>query len=176
MTVDDETIARIRQKLTDAQRVDARRIELHRGDDDDVHLLGSVPTPEEATVAAMVAEEEALIVENHLRVDPGLRAAPNESAPQRPTEPGGVATDTTVEDSQAAVGENLPWDPPDAPHTAPTQTEERGVLSRDAGEAAVAPESRPGETTEPSASDLSAEELRDAAHADQADDDNPEEA
>lgn len=175
MTVDDETIARVRQKLDDAERVDASRIELVGGVDH-LRLRGSVPTPEEASVAAMVAEEELAPVHNQLQVDPGLRAAPNESETQRPPEPGGVAADTTVEDSEAAVAENLPWDPPDAPQMAPTPTEERGALSRDAAETSIAPEEQADDAGEPSASDLSAEELRRTAHADEAGDDNTEEA
>lgn len=175
MSVDDETIARIRQKLDEAERVDAGRIELAHGDDH-VRLRGSVSTPEEATVAAMVAEEELAPVQNQLQVDPGLRAVPDQSQTEQPAEPGGVAADTTVEDSEAAVAENLPWDPPDAPQMAPTPTEERGALSRDAAESSIAPEEQAEDAGEPSASDLSAEELRRAAHADEAGDDNAEEA
>lgn len=175
MSVDDETIARIRQKLDEAERVDASRVELAR-DHDRVCLRGSVSTPEEATVAAMIAEEELAPVQNQLQVDPGLRAAPNQSETEQPAEPGGVAADTTVEDSEAAVAENLPWDPPDAPQMAPTPTEQRGALSRDAAENSIAPEERADEAGERSASDLSTEELRRAAHAEKASDANPEEA
>lgn len=175
MSVDDETIARVRQKLDEAERVDAGRIELARGDDH-VRLRGSVSTPEEATVAAMVAEEELAPVQNQLQVDPGLRAVPNQSKTEQPAETGGVAADTTVEDSGSAVAENLPWDPPDAPQMAPTPTEERGALSRDAAESSIAPEERADDAGEPSASDLSVEELRRAAHPDEAGDDNAEEA
>lgn len=175
MSVDDETIARVRQKLDEAERVDASRVELAHGDDH-VRLRGSVPTPEEATVAAMVAEEELAPVQNELQVDPGLRAVPNQSETDQPAEPGGVAADTTVEDSEAAVAENLPWDPPDAPQMAPTPTEERGVLSRDVAESSIAPEERADDAGERSASDLSPEELRRAAHPDEASDDDPEEA
>lgn len=176
MTPDDETIARVRQKLDEADRVDASRIELDRGEDS-LRLRGSVSTPEEASVAAMVAEEELAPVRNQLQVDPGLRAAPNQqSEPQGPTEPGGVAADTTVEDSEDAVAENLPWDPPDAPQMAPTPTEERGALSRDAAESSIAPQEEPSDAGEWSASDLSSEELRRSAHGDEADNDRAEEA
>lgn len=175
MTADDETITRVRQKLDEADRVDASRIELDRADDN-VRLRGSVSTPEEATVAAMVAEEVLAAVENHLQVDPALRAAPNRWKPQGPAEPGGATADTVVADSQDALGENLPWDPPDEPHMAPTPSEERGALTRDATENTIEPEGQPGDAGDRSAADLSSEELRRSAHGDEPHDHGPEEA
>lgn len=159
MTADDETLARIRAALADAERVDAARVEVGR-DGQEVVLRGAVASPEEATVAAMVAERDADRVRNELHVDPGLREATSEGgapamgvpdrAPQRSPEDPAQPADDLTPDVEEALGENLAWDPPEAPSSAPTRAEER---SRPGGERGDPEESGS------SAPDLSAAEL-----------------
>lgn len=173
MTADDETLARIRAALDDEERVDARRVEVHR-DDQGVVLRGAVATPEEATAATMVAELDTASVRNELRVDPGLREATSAGAappvgapppaPQRsPEDPSQPADDLTPH-VEEALGENLAWDPPEAPVLAPTRAEERGSP---AGEAGRIEDPAPDDADEaPSAADLSAAELRRTARPD----------
>lgn len=169
----DETRARIRDALARSDRVDAGRIDV-AADAEEVVLRGAVATPEEATVAVMIAEADAaevVTVRNELRVDEGLReataqdaggvAAEEQAAPQRsPEQPGQPADDLTPH-AEEALGEGIAWDPPEQPATAPTQTEERGVLARDTS---VPPSAEEGtvddpDAVAPSAADLSAAEL-----------------
>lgn len=167
MTADDETLARIRAALDDSDRVDAARVEVAR-DGQQVVLRGAVATAEEGTAAAMIAERDADRVRSDLRVDAGLREATSTGAPP-PTGQPAAAPSTSPEDPtrpaddltanvEEALGENLAWDPPDVPASAPTRAEERGSPAGEASEA--------GEV-EPSAGDLSAAELqRDARPTD----------
>lgn len=172
MAIDEETRARINDALERSDRVDAGRIDV-ADDGDAVVLRGAVATPEEATVAVMIAEAdatEAVTVRNELRVDEGLREATAQDAggvaagkatPQRsPEQPGQPADDLTPH-AEEALGESIAWDPPDAPSTAPTQGEERGRLARDTS---VPPSAEAGtvddpDDVDPSAADLSAAEL-----------------
>lgn len=105
---DQGTIDVIREALRDSDRVDSARIELVI-DDGAVVLRGSVATAGEADVAAMVAEQHAEAVRNQLSVDGGVRDdTPDGQA---------VAADADylTTDAAEALGENVPWDPPDQP-------------------------------------------------------------
>lgn len=173
MAIDDETRARIRDALQRSDRVDAGRIDV-ADDGEEVVLRGAVASPEEATVAVMIAENDAadaVSVRNELRVDEGLReataqdaggvAAEDAAAPQRsPEQPAQPADDLTPH-AEEALGEGIAWDPPEEPTTAPTQGEERGVLAHDTS---VPPSAEEGmvddpHDVEPSAADMSAAEL-----------------
>jgi hypothetical protein len=145
---DNETIDVIRDALEHTEGVLADRIVVDLRDDG-VELLGAVATPEEATLAETVAGRHVEVVHNRLTVDRNLREDPTgpQVAPGARTErrarneelsvqtsgfqPERVAEDLT-DDVDRALAENIPWDPPDAPHPAPTGSEQRGVLDRDA--------------------------------------------
>lgn len=178
MAIDDDTLARIRTALAETDRVDAARIEV-TAEQEAVLLRGAVANPEEASVAAMIAEQDVAAVRNELQVDPGLRegavaaAHPDVSAADQPPfdpDPTGP-TEQTDSDQPTEVAEslaeNLPWDPPDEPSLAPTQSEERGVLARDAHDTPIAEEGPvpDPDDVEPSAADLSAAELRESARS-----------
>lgn len=178
MAIDDETLARIRVALEDSSRVDAARLDVSR-DGQEVVLRGAVATPEEATVAAMIAEQDTLTVRNELLVDAGLRegagAAAEEqpsSAPQRSPEDPAQPADDLTPNAEEALGESIAWDPPEAPSSAPTRAEERGHLSRDSTAVPAAPEGEveDPDTVEPSAADLSAAELKRSARPDERED------
>lgn len=179
MTIDDETLARIRVALEDSSRVDADRLQV-AADGEEVVLRGAVATPEEATVAAMIAEQDAPTVRNELLVDAGLRegagaagaaAEQPSSSPQRSPEDPAQPDDLTP-NAEEALGEGVAWDPPEAPSSAPTRAEERGHLSRDATAVPTAPEGEvdDADTVEPSAADLSAAELERSARPDERED------
>lgn len=193
MAIDEETLARIREVLNQSDRVAAGRVAVDRAGDE-VVLSGAVATPEEATAAALLAEQQAPAVRNEIRVDTNLREDPADprvagdtvtrdpdaaarevtsadtSTPDhRSNQTGSAALDHPPGDQptdvEAALGENLPWDPPDEPSLAPTRQEQRGMVDRDitevepagAGPVDEADELAPDE--EPSAADLSAAEL-----------------
>jgi BON domain len=140
MAVDGDVLDRIRERLRVSTRVGDDRIQVAaRGDD--VVLLGAVASPEEATVAAQLAEQYATPVVNELQVDRDLRQGAEEPVAGEPAEPADdeVLVGSTdmlagpdagpTEDLDEALGENLPWAPPDVPQLAPTRTEERGGVS-----------------------------------------------
>ncbi len=172
MVMDEETLARVRAALDESPRVDARRVDVAAGPEQ-VVLRGAVPTPEEATVAGLLAEEHAVNVRNQLAVDANLREGAAEPAAAEATLP---ATDEVlvgdldmtagdqppVTDMADALDRNEPVDPPDEPMSAPTTDEERGTLDRDTRDAPIAEEGPvpDPEDVAPSAPDLSAEELR----------------
>lgn len=168
MTADDETLARIRAALDGETRVDAGRVEVAR-EGQDVVLRGAVATSEEATVAAMIAERDTRRVRNDLRVDAGLREATSAEAappigrpapaPQRSPEDPSQPADDLTPNVEEALGENLAWDPPEAPTSAPTRAEERGSRAGEMRD----PEAGDPREGEPSAGDLSAAELQRAA-------------
>ncbi|CAN5297988.1 hypothetical protein BH20ACT9_BH20ACT9_10860 [soil metagenome] len=172
MVMDDETLARVRAALDESPRVDARRVDVAAGPEE-VLLRGTVATPEEATVAGLVAEQHAVNVRNQLAVDANLREGTAEPTAAEATLP---ATDEVlvgeldmtagdqphVTDMAEALDRNEPVDPPDEPMLAPTTAEERGTLDRDTRDAPIAEEGPVPDPDEvaPSAPDLSAEELR----------------
>lgn len=185
MATDDTTLARIRDALEGSGRVDNDRIAVAR-DGEEIVLRGSVSSAEEASAAAMIAERdptETVAVRNELRVDQGLREATTQgagavgaedaAAPQRSPEVPGQPDDLTT-NAEEALGENVAWDPPDAPSLAPTQAEQRGYLSRDATVPPAADEGEVAdpEAVEPSAGDLSAGELGQVARAEPDDDED----
>jgi len=176
MTIDDETLARIRLTLESSARVDASRVQVAR-EGADVVLRGAVATPEEASVAALIAEQDTPTVRNELLVDAGLREGdaasadqPSPAPPRSPEDPAQPA-DLTPH-AEEALGEGMAWDPPDAPSLAPTRAEERGYLSRDAASEPAAPEGdvEDPDAVEPSAADLSAAELERSARPDNRED------
>jgi hypothetical protein len=137
MAVDLDVLEQIRERLRVSTRVDDERIEVATRDDD-VVLLGTVASPEEATVAGQLAEEYATSVVNELQVDRGLREEVEEPLDTEPASPAGdevlvgstdmlAGPDTApTEDLAEALDENEPWTPPDVPQLAPTVTEQRG--------------------------------------------------
>ena len=137
MAVDVDVLEQIRERLRVSTRVDDERIEVATRDDD-VVLLGTVASPEEATVAEQLAEEYATSVVNELQVDRGLREVVEEPQDTEPASPAGDevlvgSTDmlagpdaSPTEDLAEALDENEPWTPPDVPQLAPTVTEQRG--------------------------------------------------
>jgi hypothetical protein len=141
MAVDADVLERIRERLRVSTRVGDDRIRVAaRGDD--VVLLGAVASPEEATVAAQLAEQYATAVVNELQVDQGLREGPEQQPAA--TEPAAPADDEVLVgstdmlagpdaaptgDLAEALDENEPWAPPDVPQLAPTRVEERGGVS-----------------------------------------------
>ena len=137
MAVDVDVLEQIRERLRVSTRVDDERIEVATRDDD-VVLLGTVASPEEATVAEQLAEEYATSVVNELQVDRGLRELVEEPQDTEPASPAGDevlvgSTDmlagpdaSPTEDLAEALDENEPWTPPDVPQLAPTVTEQRG--------------------------------------------------
>jgi BON domain len=140
MAVDADVLDRIRERLRVSTRVGDERIQVAaRGDD--VVLLGAVASPEEATVAAQLAEQYATPVVNELQVDRDLRQGTEEQVEGEPADPADdeVLVGSTdmlagpdagpTEDLDEALGENRPWAPPDVPQLAPTRTEGRGGVS-----------------------------------------------
>jgi hypothetical protein len=138
MAVDADVLEQIRERLRVSTRVADERIEVATRDDD-VVLLGAVASPEEADVAAQLAEQYATSVVNELVVNRGLREGFDEDPMD--TEPASPAGDEVLvgstdmlagpdaaptEDLAEALEENEPWSPPDVPQLAPTATEQRG--------------------------------------------------
>ncbi|MGH3666493.1 MAG: BON domain-containing protein [Egibacteraceae bacterium] len=179
MAVTDEELDRIREALDAADGIDATRIDLD-AEGDGVVLRGAVASPEESTVAGMLASQHVAAVRNELGVEPNLREDPtddtlgagdwgDEDDPARATqlateEHGGDITDRAAE----AQAESIPWEPPHEPVGVPTTAEERGELDHkvgavDSADPGPLPEDE-AEATSPSLADLSAEELRRSAH------------
>ncbi len=183
MAIRPEVLDLIQEALDRADGVDPSDIDLEL-DGDAVVLRGAVSTFEEASAAALLAEEHASAVRNELRIDPNLRENPVgvDSLAVAP-EPGGTPAadaevgqpDDLVTDVGDALAENVPWEPPDEPTFVPTLAEERGVVDHDV--VAVEPadagplSEEDAEGVEPSLPDLSAEELRRAARPAPRDDD-----
>ncbi len=171
MVIDEETLARVRAALDESPRIDARRVDVAAGPEQ-VVLQGAVATPEEATVAGLVAEEHAVNVRNQLAVDANLREGAPDPAAAEATLPAEdevlvgeldmtAGDQPHVTDMAEALDRNEPVDPPDEPMLAPTTGEERGTLDRDTRDVPIAEEGPIPDPDEvpPSAPDLSAEEL-----------------
>ena len=109
MAVDPDVLEQIRERLRVSTRVGDERIEVATRDDD-VVLLGAVASPEEATVAAQLAEEYASSVVNELQVDRGLREGFDEDPMD--TEPASPAGDEVLVGSTDMLA---------GPDTAPTE-------------------------------------------------------
>jgi hypothetical protein len=191
MAVDPDVLEQIREQLRVSTRVLDERIEVATRDDD-VVLLGAVPTSEEVTVAGQLAEEYASSVVNQLQVDRGLREGFDDDPMD--TEPASPATDEVLVgstdmlagpdaapelDMAEALDENEPWTPPDVPQLAPTATEQRGGVPAEDRLALSEWEERGGEPDDlldeedraardgVSAPDLSAADLEHASHGGQ---------
>lgn len=158
MAIDEQTLAAIRDELERNDRLDARAIDVTT-EGDALVLRGAVPTDEEASVAALLAEHHVQNVRNRLRVDPNLREDPTGSLVDRDVGAGDAQDSST--DVSEALEENIPWDPPDEPSMPPTQAEQRGVTDRDAQVEPAAPEgaTEDPDAVQPSAADLSQSEL-----------------
>lgn len=178
MAVTPDVIDEVRVALAEEPQVEHARIEV-AAEGDVVVLRGAVPAPEQAATAATVAQAHAPAVDNRLRVDPHLREDETSAdevagaAWDRPRPPRSerltvqessldpeVVEEDLPSDAQSAMAENLPMDPPDAPYSAPTATEqfsgpERAQEVEQAADAGEEPEDE-----EPSAPDLSSSELR----------------
>lgn len=167
---DQEIVDLVRVALDEAEGVDPARIEVvARGDA--VVLSGAVSTAEESSVAALLAERHAAEVVNELLVDPNLRegaAPPTDREEAVPAENEVLigatdmlaGPDAAIEtDMSRALEENVPWDPPDEPHLAPTGAEAGHAMSEGspvAADADAATVDRSGYA----AADLSREDLR----------------
>jgi hypothetical protein len=171
--LDQDVLADIKLALEESDRVDASRILLEDAGEA-IILRGAVASSEEATVAALIAETRANDVSNELTIDPGLREGVEEPLSAEPVQPleGEVldgkadmlaGSDVEIEtDIDRAVEENIPWDPPDAPHLAPTADEYQGVRSPGAlvGDEEVGdPDPDLAHREDYAAADLSREEL-----------------
>lgn len=199
MPISHDTLTAVRQALEQAGEVDASRVSVET-DGDEVVLRGAVSTASQADAAATLALPHAPAVRNALSVDPGLREDTSSegaaTAPATggagPVEPGRRSShnekqsvqvsefrpvpvdDDLVAEQDAALGENLAWDPPDAPHSAPTESEQRGTTPRETDTepptAADPDHTDPDPDEEPSLPGVSAAELaRDATRDDDRD-------
>ncbi len=182
MAIRPEVLDLIQEALDRADGVDARDIDLAL-DGDAVVLRGAVSTFEEASAAALLAEQHAAAVRNELRIDPNLRedTAGVEDLADSP-EPAPTAADAEIRqaddlvtDVGDALAENVAWEPPDEPTFVPTQAEERGMVDHDVVAVEPAPAGPLSEDeadrVEPSLPDLSAEELARTARPTPVDDD-----
>jgi hypothetical protein len=182
--MDPDDVARVRALLDESDRVDATRVHLVSEGGRFV-LSGFVATPEEAGVAAMIAERELPAVVNALVVDPGLREGLERPADTERTVPAeneilvgdpdmlsGPESQITT-DLERSLEENEPLDPPDEPHFGLTAVEQRGGASDlviDAGLAGAdlsddedADEADREDDELPAAADLTAQDLAEAA-------------
>ena len=126
----------VREALATADTVDARTIHVDAAEDA-VVLRGSVATHEEASAAAMIAEQHADRVRSELTIDTNLResaaAVDGEAstAPNRDVAGSSLGpveqSDDLVTDMQESLTENVPWDPPHEAVQVPTRAEERGT-------------------------------------------------
>jgi hypothetical protein len=174
MTPDPEALERARALLEESPRVDASHLEL-RVEGGTVVLTGAVASPEEATAAAMLVEQELPEVVDDLLIEPSLREGAVDAAGREPAVPpedevlvgdpdmlAGPET-TVTDDLERALEENEPYDPPDAPHLAPTAAEQRGISSplvQPGLEPSDELDAEPAEDELPAAADLTAQELR----------------
>jgi hypothetical protein len=180
MAVAPDVLEQVRAALHDDASVEAARIDV-QAQADVVVLTGAVPTPEQAETAALLAARHAAAVDNRLLVDPHLREDPADpdvaagtATRERPPradqlttqsssgEPEAVGTDLQ-QDTDAALAENAPLDPPETPHSAPTASEQRGAPARDADVEDVAEPGDAPEEGDKSLADLSRTELEQRA-------------
>ena len=126
MRIDPDAIEEIHAALAECERVDDRRISVHI-EHDEVVLRGAVATPQEATIAAIVAEEVVPAVVNALQVDPALREGAEDPCPRervRPAEDELLLHDPDplagpgakiMIDVERTLEESEPLEPPDDP-------------------------------------------------------------
>lgn len=177
MAVTRDVIDEVRVALAEEPQVEHVGIDVV-ADGDVVVLRGSVPAPEQAATAETVAQAHAAVVDNRLRVDPHGREDETSgdevggASPDRPRPPRSdrltvqessldpeMIEEDLPSDVHSAMAENQPMDPPDAPHSAPTASEQfsgpdRAQEVEEAADAGDVPEDE-----EPSAPDLSRSEL-----------------
>ena len=165
--MDPDVVDEIRAALDESERVDARRIRLVP-EAAEVVLQGSVASPEEASAAALIAERYAPHVRSELQVDENLREGvedPADAESATPAEDEVLVGDPDMlagpgaeaeTDLSVAMEENVPWQPPDEPHLAPTTSEYRSPLS-DGGPEAV--DERPPAPDEVGREDYAAADL-----------------
>lgn len=170
--VEEEILGRARAALEEAEGVDHTRISIEeRGEG--VALVGAVSTPEESSLASLLAEHHAAEVVNELRVDPNLREGttpPTDAEQAVPAENEVLIGSTDMlagpdagieTDMSRALEENVPWEPPDEPHLAPTEAEYGSALSE--GSAAGVDQDDPDPATvgraDFAAADLTQEDL-----------------
>lgn len=168
--MDPDIVEQVRVAIEESPRIDARHIEVD-ATNGRVVLVGAVATPEESSAASLLAENFAGSVDNRLRVDRGLReggpAEPAETEPAQPVENEILIGDPDMlagpeakmeTDLARAAEENVPWDPPEEPHLAPTAREYGGDVSEGAPDAG--PRDDDAETpARRSAPDLTRDEL-----------------
>jgi hypothetical protein len=138
--LDPEVLAEIKAALEDSDRVDGTRISIE-GNDGRVVLRGAVASSDEASAAALIAESRADAVSNELTIDPNLREGAEPPISVERVQPAEnevligstdmlAGPDSAIEtDLGRALEENVPWDPPDEPHLAPTEDEYAGATS-----------------------------------------------
>ncbi len=138
--VDDEILEYVRAALEEADGVDHRRISVERRDDA-VVLSGAVSTAEESSLASLLAENHAASVVNELLVDANLREGTVDPVDREMAVPAEnevligspdmlAGPDAAIEtDISRALEENVPWEPPDEPHLAPTAAEYGSAMS-----------------------------------------------
>ena len=176
---DPQALDEIAAALDEADGVDATRISLSL-QDATVVLSGVVASAEEASAAALIAEQLSDAVRNEIAVDPQVREDSTHSdagaqevvddSSQRETdlatsEHGGELTT----DMHEALAENIPLDPPDEPVMVPTLAEERGVAAEPTSEPIgdSGPLSQDeADQTAPSLADMSPADLARAARQD----------
>jgi hypothetical protein len=173
MPLDPDQPDIVREALAAADSVDASAIRVDAAEDA-VVLRGSVATFEEASAAAMIAEQHADLVRSELTVDTNLRESAGLSEDQPPTAPNRDAagssfnpveqSDDVVTDLQESLTENVPWDPPHEAVQVPTRAEERG-RPEDVGDSGTADDVADDDASAAkSLPDLTPEELARAAH------------
>lgn len=114
------------------------------------------PSDEAAARSDPDAGEDPVRPSRRDTASPGLTSQSSEFRPQP------VSEDLT-EDEDLALSENLAWDPPDAPHSAPTGSEQRGIAPRETDAEPPTDEDPDPADEDPSLADLSSAELaRDA--------------
>lgn len=128
-----EETDRIREALESSDDIDARRIEVHRAGEG-IRLAGWIPTPEQATVAVLIAEEAVpgTKVESDLAVDRDMETMPEDASPAEQATPArdeqlvgstdmlSGQTEDIGSEEQLARGE--PWDPPEHPSGVSTES------------------------------------------------------
>lgn len=138
--MDPEVLEQVKVALEDSDRVDATRISIESANDE-VVLRGAVASSDEASAAALIAEARAENVANELTIDPGLREGAEAPVSNEPVQPAEnevlVGTTDMLSGPDAAIEsdlgrsleENVPWNPPDEPSLAPTESEYGGATS-----------------------------------------------
>lgn len=171
--VDEEVLQQIRAALEESANVDDKRIQLE-ADGERVILRGSVSSAEEAGVAALVASAYHENVVNELFVDLNLREGIEEPAEVERVVPAEnevlvgeadmlAGPEAQIEtDLSRVLEENIPWEPPDQPHLAPTDQEYGGEASEGGPEPIETADPDPGEVSRAdyAAADLSYEDLQ----------------